>query len=45
MSRPFQTHTSFPIENNGDNFLSRKFSSIDSMLTGDNQEPAMLSEK
>ena len=41
---PSQPHSNFPIENNGDKFLTSNFSSIDSMLTGDNQDLAMLSE-
>ena len=44
MSMGLQPYTSFPIENNRVNFYSDKISSIDLMLTGDNQEPAMLSE-
>ena len=44
MSRALQPYASFPIENNGDNFLSNKFSSINWMLTGDGQESAMFSK-
>ena len=43
MSRALQPYASFPIENNRVNFYSDRFSSIDSMLIGDNQELAMLS--
>ena len=44
MSTPSQPYAGFLIESNGDNFHSRKFSSIDTMLIGDNPNPAMLSE-
>ena len=44
MSRPLQPYASFPIENNRVNFYSDNISPIDSMLTGDDQESAMLSE-
>ena len=44
MPRAFQPYASFPIENNRVNFYSDNFFLIDPMLTGDNQEPAMLSE-
>ena len=43
MSKALQPYTSFPTENNRVNFYSDRFSSIDSMLTGYNQELAMLS--
>ena len=43
MSKALQPYNSFPIEKNRVNFYSNRFSSIDSMLTGDNLELAMLS--
>ena len=43
MSKALQPHASFPIGDNGNNFHSGKFSSIDSIQTGYNQESAMLS--
>ena len=44
MSRPLQPYASFPIENNRVNFYSDRIFPIDSMQTGDGQEPEMLSE-
>ena len=44
MSRALQPCASFPIEDNRVNFYSDKIFPIDSMQTGDNQEPEMLSE-
>ena len=44
MSRTFQPYASFSIENDSINFYSNKIFPIDPMLTGDNQEPTMLSE-
>ena len=44
MARAFQPYASFAVENNRVNFYRNEIFPIDSMLTDNGQESAMLSE-